>query len=189
MRAPSPTKWLVSGVVTLGGLIAGCGASYTSIYEGDVRFEHCYRLDEEPRVPIAHKRACWQSWTRHFTYGQTRDRVEYAMARERTLAEAMRTACDATPRGMRPVAAPTPTNAFAPPPRTMPRDGGAPPAMDGGAANAPGATGSPTLANAPGSSCANGCGGAWTTCTSSCDGAACDARCDERYRGCMRGCF
>lgn len=185
MRVPSPTKWLVSGVVLLAGALGGCGASYTSIYEGDVRFEHCYRLDEEPTVPTAQKRACWHAWAKFYTYGQTRDRVEYAMAREQALAEATMTACDASPRAMRAVAAPTPTNAFAPPPQTMPReDAGAP-------ADAAPTTSSdaPVLANAPGSHCTSSCGGTWKRCAAACETGACNVKCDDAYRGCMRGCF
>jgi hypothetical protein len=41
---------------------AGCGPSVQSIYEGDVRFEHCYRLDLELDVAPSHRQACWTSW-------------------------------------------------------------------------------------------------------------------------------
>ena len=64
---------------------AGCGASYQSLYEGEVRFEHCYRLDEEQGMPPGQRRACWHDWSMHYTYGQTRDRLEYALRRQREL--------------------------------------------------------------------------------------------------------
>jgi len=34
--------------LTSGASIGACAASYQSIYEGDIRFEHCYRVDEDP---------------------------------------------------------------------------------------------------------------------------------------------
>jgi hypothetical protein len=188
MRVPSPAKWLRTSIASIAAMaLAGCGASYTSIYEGDVRFEHCYRLDEEPSVPVAQKRACWQSWAKYYTYGQTRDRVEYAMSRDRALAEASMNERDAktAPKPVRAVAAPTPTNAFAPPPQTMPREDAGAPAD----AAAPSAPDEPVLANAPGSSCASSCGRTWKKCTGGCESAACNVRCDDKYRGCMRGCF
>jgi hypothetical protein len=68
-----------------GLLLAGCGASYTSLYDNDLRFEHCYRLDSAPRVPQQARISCWSEWVRTYSRGQSRDRVEYALSRQRTL--------------------------------------------------------------------------------------------------------
>src|SRR3954466_12347873 len=56
-------------------LTASCGPSVQSIYEGDVRFEHCYRLDLELDVATTHRQACWTTWLDRYTYGQSRDRL------------------------------------------------------------------------------------------------------------------
>jgi hypothetical protein len=64
----------------------GCGPSVQSIYEGDVRFEHCYRLDLELDIATSHRQACWTNWLNRYTYGQTRDRLEYARRRVRSFA-------------------------------------------------------------------------------------------------------
>src|ERR1700733_5821322 len=103
--------------------VVACGPSFQAIYEGDQRFEHCYALDDNPNAPLQEKSTCWHDWMAHTTYGQTRDRVEYAAVRARALGrvpalptdEAM---MEAAPGPMAPkpgVAAPAPTSAFAPP--------------------------------------------------------------------------
>src|SRR6187402_174202 len=65
------------------GLALGlsCGPSVQSIHEGNVRFEHCYRLDLETEAASGHRRACWTTWLERYTYGQSRDRLEYANRR------------------------------------------------------------------------------------------------------------
>src|SRR4051812_43678576 len=91
-RAGSSTRMGRRLALNICGSIAmaatSCSVTYQSIYENDVRFEHCYRLDEERAVPIEQKRACWQAWGRSSTYGQSRDRIEYARARDRALYDA-----------------------------------------------------------------------------------------------------
>jgi hypothetical protein len=62
-------------------LVAGCGPSFEAIQEGDLRFAHCDRLDLDPTIAPSHRLHCWREWRRVYTYGQTRDRVEYAQRR------------------------------------------------------------------------------------------------------------
>jgi hypothetical protein len=62
-------------------LAAGCGPSFEAIQEGDLRFAHCDRLDLDPNISASHRLHCWREWRRVYTYGQTRDRVEYAQRR------------------------------------------------------------------------------------------------------------
>ena len=62
-------------------LILGCGPNVQMIYEGNVRFEHCYRLDLDPTIAPAHRRACWQDWLDRHTYAQTGDRLNHARQR------------------------------------------------------------------------------------------------------------
>src|SRR4051812_32084625 len=138
-----------------------CSVTYQSIYENDVRFEHCYRLDEERTVPIDQKRACWQAWSRSHTYGQSRDRMEYARARDRALYDAQAT-------GMRPLpgmnagvpACPMPTSAFAPPPSTLAPDAGAAVPAQASALIARPADKDAGVA-APGARCGDTCGHDW----------------------------
>lgn len=64
------------------GLVAvGCGPSFEAIQEGDLRFAHCDRLDLDPTIAPSHRLHCWREWRRVYTYGQTRDRVDYAQRR------------------------------------------------------------------------------------------------------------
>jgi len=67
------------------GMLAACGPSLQSIHEGSVRFEHCYRLDLDPKIAPTHRHACWQQWLEVYSYGQSRDRIEHAHARLRDL--------------------------------------------------------------------------------------------------------
>src|SRR6187551_2767382 len=62
-------------------LLLGCGPSIQPIHEGSVRFEHCYRLDLDPRIAPAHRHACWRQWLEVYSYGQSRDRVEHSRRR------------------------------------------------------------------------------------------------------------
>jgi hypothetical protein len=69
----------------LAGLPLGCGPSIQPIHEGGVRFEHCYRLDLDARIAPAHRHACWKQWLEVYSYGQSRDRLEYSQRRLRDL--------------------------------------------------------------------------------------------------------
>jgi len=178
------------------GLITACSLGYQSQYEGDVRFEHCYRLDEERQVSIAEKRQCWHDWVQRNTYGQTRDRVEYALGRERALGQAQALGEPTAPPGVVTPkvgnASPQPTNAFAPPPQTMARDAGPDvdrPATVAAFAATPTPATASGLTTAPGASCGGACGKAWVQCGEHCRGNGCQPGCDDRYRNCMRSCF
>lgn len=63
------------------GLCFACGPSFEAIAEGDLRFAHCDRLDLDSNIAPSHRLHCWREWRRVYTYGQTRDRVEYAQRR------------------------------------------------------------------------------------------------------------
>ncbi|MGC4067661.1 MAG: hypothetical protein QM784_24035 [Polyangiaceae bacterium] len=118
------------GSIIVGALVswAGCGPSVQFIYEGNIRFEHCYRLDFDPNIAPSHRKACWEDWLQRFPRGQTRDRFEYARRRIDSLAGGERgtlnlnlvEAADAgtdSNSAMQP--APAPTNAHSPPPARM----------------------------------------------------------------------
>src|SRR5689334_22051067 len=64
--------------------MAACGPSLTTVHEGTIRFEHCYRMDLEPRATAEQRRACWQLWVTSYTLGQPRDRTDYAARRLRS---------------------------------------------------------------------------------------------------------
>lgn len=126
------------------GLPLGCGPSIQPIHEGGVRFEHCYRLDLDPKIAPPHRHACWKQWLEVYSYGQSRDRIEYSRRRVRDLE-----AGDPNPpqlnldqaeaREARQfyMATPAPTSVHAPPP--------------------PVATPEPTEALAPGDVCVANC--------------------------------
>jgi hypothetical protein len=182
---------LAIGVV---GLAAACGPSFQAVYEGDVRFEHCYALDENAAVELSSKAECWRDWMRNYTYGQTRDRVEYAAARHYALAVVPNVPSDealmeAAPGGgvrKNVITAPMPTSVYAPPPNTMPTE------VDAGAKEAPKEPQPKEATNpakrAPGAECGETCGGAWGACKDGCTGKTCDL-CDGTYRACMADCF
>lgn len=46
-----------------------------------MRFAHCDRLDLDRHIAPSHRLHCWREWRRVYTYGQTRDRVDYAQRR------------------------------------------------------------------------------------------------------------
>ncbi len=178
-------------VLFLLAAIAGCGPSFQAVYECDVRFEHCYAMDEES-VPADAKKECWHTWLHAYTYGQSRDRVEYAAARfsQLSLGPSLPSE-DASDGGtvLTAVAAPVPTNAFAPPPNVAATPSAtAPSAGDAGM-------------RAPGAECSDSCKQHWNTCRDGCDATASTTRlkqslktrscdeCDRGYRACVPACF
>lgn len=186
-------------IVAVAGSL-GCGANINAVYEGDVRFEHCMALDSRPDVKPTLRRSCWQEWSRFYTYGQTRDRVNHAVMREHQLRRASdfdEGAWEAPVHTA--VAAPEPTSATAPPPITAstapsPTASGSaaveialsPAASASAAANAPPGVAS---ASAPTkSSCAAACRAARATCEQGCHGPACEQVCAERYDRCVERC-
>lgn len=76
---PRRLRWGGAAVCSLA--LHACGPSFEAIQEGDLRFAHCDRLDLDPHIAPSHRLHCWREWRRVYTYGQTRDRVEYAQRR------------------------------------------------------------------------------------------------------------
>ncbi|HEX3775096.1 MAG TPA: hypothetical protein VHV51_11570 [Polyangiaceae bacterium] len=179
--------------LALGALGASaCGPSVQSIYEGNVRFEHCYRLDLEPDVAPTHREACWKEWLGMYTYGQPRDRIEYARRRVRAFADGDPNCpkldiADARAPETRQfyLVVPAPTSVHAPPPPIATRwygDAGSPPPAP-----------TPTL-TAPQDGCGSACRDNYQQCTRPCEpdagkpNAACKT-CSADYKGCMKRCF
>ncbi len=198
----------ISACVAIAGSAAACAPSFQAIYEGDSRFERCYALEENPGVPMREKAECWKGWTQRYTYGQTRDRVQYAYARWRALSDVPRLPTDeammmaapgVTPR-VSAITAAAPTNAFAPPPKVLGdpevaiRRVEATPTEASVRSTSLGLNVSSDADDMPSSRCQSTCRGVLATCRSHCGAKAtpgapaCDA-CDDKYKGCMRGCF
>lgn len=162
-----------------------------SIYEGNVRFEHCYRLDLEVDTAPTHRAACWKEWLGMYTFGQPRDRIEYARKRVHAFAngdtsrprlELMKEQqTEARPFYL---VVPAPSSGHAPPQATA-----TPYVTDAGSA-APIAS----TPSAPEDECAAACRVALTDCSASCERDAvaplpkCKA-CASDYKGCMKRCF
>jgi hypothetical protein len=192
--APRPLCLARLGVVLGVLLVAGaCGPSVQSIYEGNVRFEHCYRLDLEVDTAPTHREACWKEWLGTYTYGQPRDRIEYARRRVHAFA----TGDTARPRleiddakkaeaRQFYLVVPAPTSAHAPPPPIATRwygDTGSAPSAPRAAPRVP-----------PGDNCGASCRDSYSDCARACDAdaAAPDPRCktcDPEYKACMKRCF
>lgn len=158
-------RWWRAGALCcfaqLAGLPLGCGPSIQPIHEGGVRFEHCYRLDLDPKIAPAHRHACWKQWLEVYSYGQSRDRLEYSQRRLRDLE-----AGDPNPpqldldqqqaREARQfyMATPAPTSVHAPPPPMAPA--------------------AETGPLAPGDACVTNCRTARTACLARCEGPPVD---------------
>jgi hypothetical protein len=165
-----------------------------AVYEANIRFEHCYRLDLDPRVAPGHRSACWKEWSQRYTYGQTRDRLDYARRRIQALAsgDVSRPVLDPrqTDAGASAAESPAPTSVHAPPPPKAAQ----PAAVDAGA---PDATASQTDAGPlpPGADCVADCRASWRACGDVCNPDAgrkkrgsCGA-CDVDYGRCVQRCF
>jgi hypothetical protein len=180
-------------------LASSCGPSVQSIYEGDVRFEHCYRLDLELDVAMTHRQACWTTWLDRYTYGQSRDRLEYARRRVRAFAggdvdrPALRIGANQPQQQDSRqfyLVVPAPTSVHAPPPPIATRMNAVnepPPPISSADALAR-AIDKPT----PGEDCAGACRSAFSSCNQACDpttkSTACKS-CDPDYKKCMQRCF
>jgi hypothetical protein len=159
----------------------GCGPSYQAIYECDVRFEHCYAIDESA-VSTEAKKQCWRDWLRGYTYGQSGDRIEFAAARvsELSLDPTLPSVESREVRPGKRSAALVPTNAFAPPPKL---------AEHSVASAPPAATVEEVVVRAPGSECTDACAQSWRACHDSCKGNPCEDNCSKAYRACVPACF
>lgn len=204
MSAARTGAWLLLGASAVGAALVACGPSYQAVYESDARFEHCYALDDTPTATLQKKGDCWREWFQRYTYGQTRNRVEYAVARYRALSrvpdaptdEAMMQAAPGEGAAPTTLAGPAPTSAFAPPPNTLLQtDGGAPrssalpsspPATSDGLPVVPdGGTGASAV---PGTECSERCTDGWKVCTAK-SGVRSSEVCNRTHLKCMRGCF
>jgi hypothetical protein len=162
-----------------------CGPSFQAVYECDVHFEHCYALDQSG-ASVDAKKECWRDWLHGYTYGQSRDRVEYGGTRYSQLSLDPTLPSEEGRSSMQSkhtVASPVPTSAFAPPPIIIEGHSSADTHPSGTESQA-----MLTSAHAPGADCADTCGQKWTTCRAACSSSACDV-CDKTYRSCMPSCF
>lgn len=178
-------------------VVGACGPSVQSIYEGNVRFEHCYRLDLEVDTAPTHREACWKEWLNVYTYGQPRDRIEYARRRGRAFASGdtsrprleIENTKQAEARQFY-LVAPAPTSLHASPAPVATRWYG-----DAGSPTAPSAA-PPDARNAPPpeDKCTTTCRNSHATCMEPCDldagksSSDCKA-CDPDYKACMKRCF
>lgn len=162
---------VVRSVVASLCLIAlpACGASYQAVYDGDVHFERCYRLDAESNRTRDERLSCWSEWNQRYTRGQTADRVDYASSRTRVLS-----AGDVKPVGP----------SMLPPP---------PPASAAAASSAPSGVAVSTLADDPNLStrqlCFRDCGDQFSRCASRCDKTACVKKCGDVAKLCVSECL
>lgn len=179
--AGSARVHLATMAMALGAASLGCGASYQSIYEGDVRFEHCYRLDNDVRVATHERLACWSDWSARHTAGQTRDRVEYGRARERALREG-----DGRLAGPTEVVVPARQAAALQAAQPVQPAQPSQPAQTTPPQRAPQALGD--TGGATGAPCLKACGQTLAQCASGCVGAECVKACNDSVQGCLRGC-
>jgi len=196
---PLRFRWAVVSLLLLLA-VGACGASAQSIYEGNVRFEHCYRLDLEVDTAPTHRHACWSEWLNLYTYGQPRDRIEYARRRDHSFAngDIGRPTLDigddkkAEARQFY-LVVPAPTSVHAPPPPIATR-------WYGDTGSAPAAASTPTTeqvavpAPAPEDKCSGACRENLSICQRPCPpnaakpDPACKI-CDSDYKLCMKRCF
>lgn len=188
------------GILALPLLVTAlaCGPSAQLLYEGNVRFEHCHRLDFDQRIAPSHRKTCWQEWVSTYSRGQTRDRIEYARRRIAAL-EAGQTmplslnlegSDEVTPA---PTESPVPTSLHAPPPRVAP----VPVAASASTVADAGLDSSDSLADEvalPRQGCLDGCARTYLSCARECAADAGEAGaecpdCERGYLACGRRCF
>ncbi|MEP7051282.1 MAG: hypothetical protein ABJB12_13060 [Pseudomonadota bacterium] len=183
----------VSALFVLTVAAFACGPSVQSIYEGNVRFEHCYRLDLEVDTAPTHREACWKEWLGMYTYGQPRDRIEYARRRVRAFASGDVDCPKLDIGDLKRAEArqfylvvPSPTSVHASPPPVATR-------WEGDAGTAPPAAVT-TGQLAPEDQCSAACHETYAACSAPCDpdagkvSAPCKA-CGPDYKACMKRCF
>lgn len=147
------------------GAVLACGPSLKSVHEGTVRFEHCNRLDLDQQVQKTECARCWTNWLAEYTYGQPRDRIDYARRRARAAANgdearpALAFGEQASESRQFYMVVPGPTSVRTPPPpvATVWKEGG-----DAGALAKTSGEGPPA------ESCADDCRGSWQTCSAGC---------------------
>ena len=153
-----------------------------------MRFEHCMALDSQPDVKPTIRRACWDEWRKFYTFGQTRDRIEYAALRDRQLGGASDFdegdwQLEKSSRS----SSIDPTSALAPPPMLLAAvvvDAGA----DADAALADAADAEADSAP-PAARCSSDCEQSWSFCRGECKAASCEKECSSKYKRCMKRCF
>lgn len=185
----------VAALGLTGALGLACGPSFQAVYECDVRFEHCYALDQGSASNDV-KKECWREWLHAYTYGQSRDRVEYAAQRFSELSIGSTLPSIDVPehdpdRAKRASAGPLPTSAFVPPPNVAERA----PSAESSSPTAPAPPASAAVSSrtaagegAPGAACESRCLERWNGCKDGCKGPTCE-HCDRAYRACVPACF
>lgn len=149
--------------------LIACGPSLKAAVESDMRFEHCYRIDDDPSTSVMAKRGCWSEWSARYTRGQARERLNYAHSRIKVLDGALATAPPPNASPSAAVACPPPSTPYAPPPAVVPKGE----AVTGTA-----------------SACSDTCTTAWRTCSTPCSAAAaCVLACDDKFRLCVKACL
>lgn len=156
--------------------LVACGPSMKNLVESDMRFEHCYRIDEDPSTPLENKRACWHEWNALYAKGQDRSRIHYARDRVKVLNGAIATAPIAGPPPVATstaVACPPPANPYAPPPAVAPKE-----------------EKSAATSTSPTAACSDACTKAWRACSTPCGSeSGCVLNCDGKFRDCVKACL
>ncbi len=144
------------------------------LVESDMRFEHCYRIDEDRTTSVDAKRTCWREWSNRYADSQDHARMRYAHDRLVTLDDLERgVPLESSVASVVPASA-SPASAYEVPPSVAKPSAPEPASL------------------APRRSievCTDICTRAWRTCASECSGAdACGGFCEDRYRSCLKGC-
>ena len=174
-------RHLAAAILAAAALVS-CGASIRGLYESDVRFEHCMALDSRADVKPTLRRACWEEWVSFYTFGQPRDRTDYALQRERQLdvASDFDEGEASAPRVA--AATPDPTSAIAPPPMMMA-------VADGGPPDAGGSEAEPDEHAVARARCAAECQQGLDACRQVCKRTApCERACSARLARCAVRC-
>ncbi|GAC1352291.1 MAG: hypothetical protein NVSMB1_13710 [Polyangiales bacterium] len=190
MIYPSSAHIVAAITVVSSGLIAsaqtGCGPGIRTIVEGDMRFEHCYRIDEDERTAVADKKTCWDDWTVNHTSGQDPSRVKYANDRLHAIDASTRAPALPSPGGSAStniaamIGAPLPASIYHAPPSIAAK------------VKKPFAEEPSTTAGIPANwlVCGDACAKSFHTCSPPCAGALpCMKACDAHFQACMRTCF
>ncbi len=70
--------------VTLGlATLSACGGGSAALVSAERRFEHCYRLDEDPSTEERERLDCWRAWSARDAARDSLDEARARYARER----------------------------------------------------------------------------------------------------------
>jgi hypothetical protein len=139
---------LLAAVAVVASALGACGPNLRMVAEGEVEFERCRGVEDDPSAANDERLQCWNNWQQTFTVGQSAERTQHARVRIAALSRG-----DGSSGGQQPVAGPTtmrgPTPAPGAPASSTVAAGQANGVVVGAPSGSPGVNGVYTVNNPP----------------------------------------